>query len=65
MSDSSLIYLAEHELKYQARKAISKKIRENSSESEPMTTGITVMLGTFLAMAVFNAIITGGKGKGR
>jgi len=55
---------AERELKYQARKVISKKIRDNCPDSDPMVTGITVMLGTVLAMAAFSAILT-GRGKGR
>jgi len=55
---------AERELKYQVRKEVSKKIRDNCPDSDPMVTGITVMLGTVLAMAVFTAIIA-GQGKSR
>ena len=55
---------AERELKYQARKKISNEIRKNCPEGDPMVTGITVMLGTIIAMAVFSAMLSGG-GRGR
>lgn len=64
MTDSALMYFAERELKYQARKKISSEIRENCPEGDPMVNGITVMLGTIIAMAVFSAMLSGG-GKGR
>jgi len=47
-------------LKYQARKEDSKEIRKNCPEGDPMVTGVTVMLGTIIAMAVFNAMLNGG-----
>jgi len=57
---------AERELKYQARKHISNCIRDNCPDSDPMVSGITVMLGTVLAMAVFTAILAGqGAAKSR
>jgi hypothetical protein len=66
MSDSSLLDYAARELKYQARKEVAKGIRKNCPDSDPMTTNITVMLGTIMAMAAFSAILYGGtKGRGR
>jgi hypothetical protein len=64
MSRSILEDYAERELKYQARKEISSRIRKNCSDGDPMVSGITVMIGTILAMAVFSAVIGGG-GRGR
>jgi hypothetical protein len=66
MSDSSLLDYAEREMKYHARREIAKGIRENCPEGDPMTTNITVMLGTIIAMAVFSAMLYGKtKGRGR
>jgi hypothetical protein len=66
MSESSLLDYAQRELNYQARKTIAKEIRKNCSEGDPMTTNITVMLGTIMAMAVFTAMLYGGtRGRGR
>jgi hypothetical protein len=66
MDTQTLTRYAEHELKYQVRKEISKGIRKNCTEpnSDPMVAGVTVVLGTILAMAVFNAILA-GKSAGR
>ena len=58
MTDSGLMFFAERELKYQARKEISNEIRKNGPEGDPMVTGITVMLGT--GMAVFERMLSGG-----
>ncbi len=59
---SDFARLAERELNCQVRKAVSKHIRDNCPEGDPLATGITVMLGTILAMAVFTAMLgrTGG-----
>lgn len=66
MSDSSLLDYAQWELKYQARREFAKEIRKRCPESDPMTTNITVMLGTIMAMAVFIATLYGEiKGRGR
>ena len=66
MSDSSLLDDGERALKFQARDEVAKGIRKNCPDSDPMTTNITVMLGTIMAMAVFSAILYGGtKGRGR
>jgi hypothetical protein len=66
MSESSLLNYAQRELNYQARKEIAKSIRNNCPDSDPMTTNITVMLGTIMAMAIFSTILYGGsKGRGR
>jgi hypothetical protein len=60
------MYFAERELKYHARKEIAKGIREHCPDGDPMTTNITVMLGTIIAMAVFSAMLYGKtKGRGR
>ena len=64
MSRSTLEDYAERELKYQARKEISSRIRKNCTDSDPMVSGITVMIGTVLAMAVFSAMFNGA-GRGR
>ncbi len=55
---------AERELNYQVRKEISKEIRNNAPEGDPMVTAVTVMLGTVLAMAVFSAMLS-RSGQGR
>jgi hypothetical protein len=66
MVDNILDHYAAHELKYQMRKQVSQEIRNHCSDSDPMVTGITVMLGTVLAMAVFCAMLgTGSRGRGR
>lgn len=66
MSDSSLLDYAQRELKYQARREIGNGIRKHCPEGDPMTTNITVMLGTIMAMALFGAILFGEtKGRGR
>jgi hypothetical protein len=53
-------------LKYQFRKGIAKEIRRNSPEGDAMMTGITVMLGVVLAMAVFDAMLhRSGQGRMR
>jgi hypothetical protein len=64
MPDSALMLFAERELKYQARKEIANGIRKNCPEGDPMVTGITVMLGTIVAMAAFSAMLS-GKGRCR
>ena len=64
MTDNSLESHIERELKYQARKRIAGECRKNCPEGDPMVTGITVMVGTVLAMAVFSAIFE-GKTRGR
>lgn len=57
---------AEHELRYQARKEISKQIRDHCEEKDSFTTGVTVMIGTILAMAVFSSMLNGGsRGRAR
>jgi hypothetical protein len=63
MSDLNLERCAEHEMKYQFRKAISKRIRDNCPDGDPMVTGITVMLGCVVAMAAFSAML--GRGRTR
>ena len=66
MSEFNLLDYAQREMKYQARKTIAQEIRKNCPEGDPMTTNITVMLGTIMAMAVFSGILYGGrKGRGR
>jgi hypothetical protein len=66
MNDSSLLDYAEREMKHHARREIAKGIRQNCPDGDPMTTNITVMLGTIMAMAVFSAIFYGGsKWRGR
>jgi hypothetical protein len=66
VSESSFLDYAQRELNSQNRKQISKEIRKNCPEGDPMTTNITVMLGSILAMAVFSAMLYGGtKGRGR
>ena len=57
MSCPSLKSHVERELKYQARREISYQIRRNVPKGDPMVTGITVMLGTVLAIAALNAIL--------
>lgn len=64
MLDSDLQSYAERELMYQVRKGVSTEIRRNAPEGEPMVTGITVMLGTILAMAAFSAML-GRSSRGR
>jgi hypothetical protein len=59
MTGFSLKNYAERELKYQARREISNEIRKNCPKGDPMVTGITVMLGTVLALAALNAIFNG------
>jgi hypothetical protein len=66
MSESLLLDYAQRELQYHARKEIAKGIRTNCPDGDPMTTNITVMLGTIMAMTVFSAVFYGGtKGRGR
>jgi hypothetical protein len=50
---------AERELKYRLRGEIAKEIRKGCPKGNPMVTGITVMLGTALLMAAFNAALKG------
>jgi hypothetical protein len=64
MSQGLLETFATHELRYQARKHISNEIRDHCPEGDPMVTGVTVMIGTILAMAVFGAMLS-GKGRSR
>jgi hypothetical protein len=64
MNDSDFERYAEREMIYQVRKAVSKHIRSKCPDGDPMVTGITVMLGTVLAMAVFTEML-GRKGGGR
>ncbi len=64
MNDSKFERYAEREMNYQVRKAVSKHIRNNCPDGDPMVTGVTVMLGTILAMAVFSSIF-GRNGGGR
>ena len=56
MLDSDLQSYAERELMYQVRRGVSKGIRDNAPEGEPMVTGVTVALGTILIMAAFSAM---------
>jgi hypothetical protein len=68
MTDNILDHYAAHELKYQLRKQVSQEIRKrcSDSDSDPMVTGITVMLGTVLAMAVFSTMLgSSSRGRGR
>jgi hypothetical protein len=66
MSDSRLLDYAQRELNYHARREIGKGIRSHCPKSDPMTTNVTVMLGTIMAMAAFSAIFYGEtKGRGR
>ena len=64
MSQSLLEGYATHELKYQARKCVSKEIKDRFQDSDPMVTGVVVMLGTIIAMTAFSAMI-GRNGRGR
>jgi hypothetical protein len=57
MTDSLLQSHAERELQYQLRKHVSQEIRKRCPDSDPMTTGVIVMLGSVLAMAAFSAIL--------
>jgi len=67
MTDHILDHYAAHELKYQMRKQISQEIRKHCSDndSDPRVTGITVMVGSVLAMAVFSTMLGGSRGRGR
>jgi len=65
MGGPTLQNYAKQELKYQLRREISKEIRNHCPKSDPMVTGITVMMGTFLAMAVFSAILNGREDRSR
>lgn len=56
---------ARRELKYQVRKELSKEIRKNAPEGDPMVSGVTVMLGTAIAMAVFSAMFAQSQGRMR
>lgn len=51
----------EHELKYHFRKRVEAEVRKCSPDSDPMVTGITVMLGTVLALAAFRAVMKGDR----
>ncbi|CAN5358536.1 hypothetical protein BH10PLA2_BH10PLA2_39600 [soil metagenome] len=62
MNHSLLEGYATHELKYQARKCISKEIRDRFQDSDPMVTGVVVMLGTIVAMTAFSAMRKSGSG---
>jgi hypothetical protein len=59
MTGPSLERYAERELKYQARKTISKHIRKHCPAGDPMTTEIITTLGAILTMALFTAMLTG------
>jgi hypothetical protein len=66
MRKSNLLDFAKRELQYHARKEVAKGIRKKCPEGDPMTTNVTVMLGTIMAMTLFSAILYGGtKGRGR
>jgi hypothetical protein len=64
MSRPNLDRYAERELKYQFRREISKRLRKNCPQSDPMVSGVTVMLGSIIAMAVFSALF-GNDDRGR
>lgn len=59
MSSPPLTRYAQRELEYQLRREISNGIRKSCPKGDPMVTCITVMLGTVLTMAAFNAILNG------
>ncbi len=66
MTGPSIETCLERELKYQFRKRVAEECRKQCQDSDPMVTGITVMLGTVMAMVVFSAILKGGRsGRGR
>lgn len=54
-----------NELKYQFRKRVAEECRKQCPDDDPMITGITVMIGSVLAMAVFSTMPKGGSGRGR
>jgi hypothetical protein len=64
MSESLLHDHVERELKYQARKEFSRRLRQHARNSEPMVGEITVLLGTVIAMAIFTAMLS-GRGRSR
>jgi hypothetical protein len=59
MSAPTLAGFARNELKYQLRREVSKEIRNHCPKGDPMAAGITVMLGSVLAMAVLNQMLFG------
>jgi hypothetical protein len=68
MSGPTLEDYAERDLKYQFRRGISQQIRKHCVEpdSDPMASGVTVFLGTVLAMAVFSTMLaSSGRGRSR
>jgi len=64
MSGTPLTTYAEREFKYQVRREISNQIRKQCPKGDPFVTGVTVMLGTVLVLAVLNEILN-GKDQGR
>jgi hypothetical protein len=48
---------AKNELKYQVKRGVSSQIRKQCPKGDPMVTGITVVMGTFLLMTIFNSIL--------
>ncbi len=63
MSQSLFEHYAEHELKYHARKHIAQEIKNRLPDGDPMVTGITVMIGSIIAMAAFSALMRGGRSR--
>ncbi len=66
MTESLIERQLKHELQYQVRRRVGQEIRQRCPDDQPMITGVTVMLGTVLAMAVFCAIIgrrSGGRSR--
>jgi hypothetical protein len=61
---SEFVRFAEREMNYHVRKTVAKHIRDNCPEGDPMVTGITVMIGSILAMAVFSTML-GRTSRGR
>ncbi len=57
MTSPNITRYAQRELKYQIRGEIARGIRKSCPKGDPMVTGITVMLGTILAMAALDAIL--------
>jgi hypothetical protein len=57
MDSPHIARYAQRELKYQIRGEIARGIRKSCPKGEPMVTGLTVMLGTILAITALDAIL--------
>jgi hypothetical protein len=65
MTQSMLDHCLQHELQHQFRKRVTQEIRDHCPDDDPMVSGVTVMLGSVLAMAVFYSLMSGSRGRGR